>query len=333
VPLGLVLLALALLALGAALLIGGAELFADSAAGAARRLGTSTFAVGLLLAGAEPEELATTVTATLRDRPGLAAGDAIGANVTLLTLALGLAALLAPVPVGTRVRRYALAAAAAGVLAVLALADATVTRVEGAALVAAYAVGVAWVWRSERGPPVIGELAESAPAEPGTPAETAAPGQAGGHGLPGVLAGLALMTAGVLLAVGGAECLVVALDRSDDAVGLTLLALATSAELLALVAAAARRRSTAVAELAVAGVIGSTAYNATVSLGGAALARPLAGVDVLPAAAAAALLPLALLALARRQGRSAGRLGRPAGLALTAGYAAYAVLLLGTRID
>jgi ketosteroid isomerase-like protein len=38
------------------LLVGGAELFAENAGAAGRRLGISGFAVGLLLAGAEPEE-------------------------------------------------------------------------------------------------------------------------------------------------------------------------------------------------------------------------------------------------------------------------------------
>ena len=80
--------------------VGGAELFVENAAGAARRLGVTVVAVGVLLAGAEPEELLTAVLAALRDRPGLAVGDAIGANVTMLTACLGLAALVRPLPAG-----------------------------------------------------------------------------------------------------------------------------------------------------------------------------------------------------------------------------------------
>jgi len=90
----------ALLAVSAVLLVAGAELFVDNAAGAARRLGVTVFAVGLLLAGAEPEEMLTGIPASLAHRPGLAVGDALGANITMLTLTLGLAAVIRPVPFG-----------------------------------------------------------------------------------------------------------------------------------------------------------------------------------------------------------------------------------------
>ena len=149
-----------LLAGAAVLLLGGAELFVENAAGAARRLGVTVIAVGVLLAGAEPEELLTAVIAALRDRPGLAVGDALGANVTMLTACLGLAALIRPLPVGRRVRQYAGMAAVAAALAVLALLDGRVGRVEGALLLSAYAGLVALVWWREREPPALGELAE-----------------------------------------------------------------------------------------------------------------------------------------------------------------------------
>jgi cation:H+ antiporter len=84
---------LLLLLLATGLLVGGAELFVENAAAAARRLGLTLIAVGILLAGAEPEELITGVLASGAGHPGLAAGDALGANVTMLTATLGLAAL------------------------------------------------------------------------------------------------------------------------------------------------------------------------------------------------------------------------------------------------
>src|SRR3972149_4203776 len=76
----------------------GAELFVDHAAAAGRRLGLTGLAVGLLLAGAEPEGLVTAVVAALGGRGGIAAGDAVGANVTMLTVVMGLAALIGRVP-------------------------------------------------------------------------------------------------------------------------------------------------------------------------------------------------------------------------------------------
>lgn len=41
-------------------------------------------AVGLLLAGAEPEEMITAGIAAVRGQGGIAAGAAIGANITML---------------------------------------------------------------------------------------------------------------------------------------------------------------------------------------------------------------------------------------------------------
>ena len=149
-----------LLVLATVLLVAGAELFVENAAAASKRLGVTVLAVGLLLAGAEPEELLTGVLASGSGHPGLAAGDALGANVTMLTATLGLAALFRPVPVGHRVRVYGVLSSVAGLLAVLAVLGGHVSRLEGGLLVLAYVVLVAVIWRRERQPPSIGELAE-----------------------------------------------------------------------------------------------------------------------------------------------------------------------------
>ncbi len=300
---------LGLLAVSAVLLIAGAELFTENVGAAARRLGITVFGAAFLLAGAEPEEMITAVIASGRHRPELAAGDAVGANLTMLTLVLGLAALARPLPFGGRVRGYAVWSALAGGLSALALAGGIVGRREGGMLVAAYLAGVALLWLRERKPPAIGEIAgasgESRPAV---------------LGLALALGGVALMAAGGWLAVGGAGRVVRALSLTDSAVGLTLLALATTAELFALAWAAMRR---GVSEIAVAGVVGSVAYNATATLGVAALVRPLAAGGILTPAIAAAALPLALLLVT-----PGGRVNRKTGAVLVAGYGAWVTAVL-----
>jgi len=310
--------------------VAGAELFVENAAAAARRLGVTVFAVGLLLAGAEPEELLTAVVAALQGHPSLAAGDAVGANITMLTATLGLAALARPLPFGRRVRSYAVLSAAAGLLALAALAGGRVSRIEGGLLLLGYAALVGGVWRAERQPPALGELAELAEAGTGedvTREGRAAAGRAAEGGEPDrpplaglllALAGVGIMLLGGNAAVAGATRVVTALGQTDTAIGLTLLALATTAELFALVWSAARR---GVSEIAVAGVVGSAAYNATATLGAAALARPLSVSGLTVPAAVAAGLPLAVVALAWRD----QRLGRVAGALLCAGYAAFVV--------
>jgi hypothetical protein len=94
---------------GVAAIVWGAEAFAEHLGPAAVALRVSTFALALLLAGAEREELATGVAASLRHAPAVAFGDVIGANVAMCLVALGVGAVVAPLPFGRLVRRYGLA--------------------------------------------------------------------------------------------------------------------------------------------------------------------------------------------------------------------------------
>lgn len=280
--------------------------------------------MALLVAGAEPEELITAAFASARHHPGIAVGDAVGANVTMLTLVFGITAFLASLPVGGRVRAYAAGAAAAGALAAGLISTGHLERPAGALLAGVYISGVAIIWRAERHPPMIGEVAEAMDATPtkhSDPPNASASTERRTLALVLVLAGVGLMALGGRLAVDGAEKVVENFGVSDSAVGLTLVALATTAELFALAWAALRR---GVAEIAVAGVIGSAAYNATATLGVAALVHPLSTDGVIGPAWLAAGLPLVVVATGgRRQ-----QLGRLAGSGLLAIYAAYLIAVL-----
>jgi cation:H+ antiporter len=310
---GLVLAAVLIVA-GAALLTAGAEAFAEHVGVAASGLGVSVLALGILLAGAEPEEALTAMVASGQGHPALAAGDAIGANLVILTLTLGLAAVVGRLPVSRRAMEYGVSAAVLGAVAVLLLWNGVLSRPEGAVLVLLYVGGVIWVWRREHEPPRIGELSELD--EQDADAST-------GRALLLVLAGLLGMVAGGYLAVRGSERLVDVLGIRESAIGLTVLALATSAEMIALVWAARRRGLT---EVVVAGSVGAVAYNATVTLGLAALVSPL-GLgrhnQVQQVGLLTAVLPLVLLI-----GRRTGVLPRTVGVLLVAGYLAAVVLLL-----
>lgn len=302
-----------LLVLGAVLLTVGAEAFAEHVTAAASKLGVSVLALGVLLAGAEPEEAVTAMLASGQGHPALAAGDAIGANLVILTLTVGLAALFTRLPIGRRVMEYAVAAAAAGALTVLFLWNGVMTRLEGGLLVLVYVAGVVWVWRREKQPPMIGELAELS--DGALPSKGADEYDEPSRSVLLVLLGLLGMIAGGFLAVRGAEGLVDVFDVSESVIGLTVLALATSAEMIALVWAAHRR---GVSEVVVAGVVGAVAYNATMSIGLGALVSPLAigaGSSVITIASVTAVLPLLLFA-----GRRTGRFPRALGLILVVAY-------------
>ena len=302
---------------GLGAIVWGAEQFAEHLARASARLGVSVFALALLLAGAEPEELATAVTATLRGAPAIAFGDVVGANVTICLVALGVAALLAPVPFSARVVRYGLLGLPVGAASVAFAWDGRVGRVEGVVLVLLYVAYVATIWILEREPPALGETAELDEARDSEPAGRI------GKELAMVLAGLAAMVVGATLLVDGVRDLVDA-EADQARVSLTIVGFATGFELVVLAWSSARRGiSTAV----VAGVVGSYAYNATMTLGAAAAVRPLRVTDAtqlhLPMLAMlAALVGVLALAVPRRELRLRH------GVVLLAAYPVYIVLVL-----
>jgi len=113
---------------GVALIVWGAEAFAEHLGAASVRLGVSTFALALLLAGAEPEELATVVVASLPGSPGIAVGDVIGANVAICLVALGVGAVIAPLPFRASVMRCAIPGVPLGAIAAWIAWDGAVPR-------------------------------------------------------------------------------------------------------------------------------------------------------------------------------------------------------------
>ncbi len=311
---GVVVDVVALLA-GVAIIVWGAETFAEHLASAAARLGVTSFALALLLAGAEPEELATAVAATVRDSPAIAFGDVIGANAAICLVALGVGAVVAPLPFGTRVRRYALFGMPVGAVSVLAAWDGRVGRAEGAALGALYAVYVAAIWIVERRPPALGETAELD--------EAREPSRRVGPEFLLVLAGLAAMVVGASLLVERVRGLAHA-DDSQARLSLTIVGFATAFELVVLAWSAARR---GISEAVVAAVVGSFAYNATMTLGAAALVRPLhiadAGHIRWPAVAMLAALAMPIVLAQRDQ-----QLARHSGVILLATYPVFVLIAL-----
>jgi cation:H+ antiporter len=158
-----------------------------------------------------------------------------------------------------------------GVIGVWFAWDGNVSRPEGAILVALYVLYVSLIWMMERQPPALGEVRELAEAQ-----EHHLESNRVGRDLVFVLLGVAAMA-------GGASLLVEAVRRishiesTQTKLGLTVVGFATGFELVVLAWSAARRGAS---EVVVAGVVGSFAYNITMTLGAAALARPLALKDV-----------------------------------------------------
>jgi cation:H+ antiporter len=293
---------------GAALIVGSAELFAEHLGAAAARLGVTTFALALLLAGAEPEELATTVTGSLRHVPAVAFGDVIGANIAVCLVALGVGALVAPLPFGAKVRPYALLGLPIAALSVAIAWDGHVGRSGGIVLVGAYVAYVASIWVRERRPPTLGETGE-------VEVDAADRGAHSARDVTFVLGGLVGMIGGAVLLVEGLRGITDVQATQTD-LSLTLIGFATAFELVVLAWSSARRGIT---EAAVAAVVGSFAYNATMSLGVAALARPLRVADA-GSLHVPLLLMFAAFALVLLLALPPGRLTRGRGALLVATY-------------
>ncbi len=265
-----------LIILGVALVVWGAEAFAEHLGAAAVRLRVSSFALALLLAGAEPEELATAVAASLKELPAIAFGDVVGANIAICLVALGVGAWIAPLPFSKRVMAYALVGVPIAVIATGFIWNGEISRLEGLFLIGLYVLYVAIIWWVERKPPALGETAEL---EEGS--EEFATEQANGM-RQRVSQEVWVVVAGVLAMVAGSILIVEAvrqisqIETTQIKLALSLVGFATAFELVILAWSTARR---GVTEAAVAGVVGSFTYNVTMTLGVAAIARPLTIVD------------------------------------------------------
>lgn len=308
---------LGVIVIGTAAIVWGAEVFAEHLADASKRLGVTAFALALLLAGAEPEELATVVTASARGVDGVAFGDVIGANAAIVTIALGTGAFITVLPFGQSIRRYALGGLATGLLAAGMIWDGAVSRLEGLALVAAYVVFVGAIWVLERRPPSLGEAAElDEPID--------ASGRVG-RDLGYVVVGLVALTVGSMALVEGVRRLT-DVEATQTRLGLTIVGLATAFELVVLAFSASRHGIT---DAVVAGVIGSYAYNMTMSLGVGAIVAPI-GINDASLLHPPTIVMLGLLAVVILLASRHGSLGRRESIVLVAGYPLFLIIVAST---
>lgn len=87
---------------GLAGLVFGGDWFVDGASGVASALGVSDAVIGLTIvaAGTSLPELATSITAAVKGKPGIALGNVIGSNIFNIFFVLGIAGTVRPLPFG-----------------------------------------------------------------------------------------------------------------------------------------------------------------------------------------------------------------------------------------
>jgi cation:H+ antiporter len=263
---------LAILVLGANLLVRGASKFALS-------FGISPLVVGLTVVamGTSAPEVAVSVGAALDGRTDIAIGNVVGSNVLNVLFILGLSALIVPLAVNVQIIRQEVPIMIGASVLLLALSvDGAISFRDGAllfALLIAYTVFVVRQSRLETQNAKAEYEIEVRPAEPGS-WDAAWPAQ------------LALIAAGLACLVIGADWLVTAsvafaraLGVSDVVIGLTIVAAGTSMPEIATSVTAAIKGER---DIAVGNVVGSNIFNILGCLGLSGLVAGASGLQVAP---------------------------------------------------
>jgi cation:H+ antiporter len=256
-------------------LILGAELLIRGGSRLAGRLGIRPIVIGLTVVsiGTSMPELAIGVVAATEGSASLAVGNIAGTNVVNLLLILGLSALIRPLSMQMRTLRFDLPMMSVAALLLWALAfHGTLTRLDGLILLLcaiAYTAVVVHTSRRESQDVAAEFSAAYADEDSGT-------GRRSGAGP--VARHAALMVAGIGIIVVGAEWLVdgaVGMARefgvSDALIGLTIVAIGTSApELVTTLVSTVRGER----DIALGNLLGSGVYNIALVLGITCLAAP-----------------------------------------------------------
>ena len=137
----------ALAAVGIAGVLAGAWLLVYSGTYIASAFGISDAVIGLTIiaVGTSLPELVTSVVAAMKRKPDIAVGNVVGSNIFNALFVLGIASLVAPIPVLGMLTEMAIMVMLSAVLVPFVARKGKVTRLQGAILLAAYALFVASV--------------------------------------------------------------------------------------------------------------------------------------------------------------------------------------------
>ena len=320
---------LAILIIGFALLVKGADLFVDGASGIAKKFGISELIIGLTIVamGTSAPEAAVSIAAAAKGSAGISIGNVIGSNIMNIFIILGVVAAIVPLKIERSTVRYEMPfTIIVTVLFVLMGRDGLITRLDGAILWAGLLLYIAYLLRQAKQKPAEAPTQAETGAASAATAELAAevPAEA-----PSIwklialtIAGLAVILVSSDYAVDAAVALAKIFNISDRVIGLTIVALGTSLpELVTSVTAALRGN----ADLAVGNVVGSCIFNLLFVLGTSALILPILCAPNFLSDAYVAVGATVLLLIF---GYTQMKIARWEGALLVACYAAYAYIAL-----
>lgn len=259
--------------LGLVLLAGGGEILVRGAVSIARVAGMTPAVVGLTVVamGTSLPELVVSLIAGLGGSPDLAVGNVVGSNIVNIGFVLGVAALLVRLPIaGTIVRlEWPFMFVASAVMVLLAR-DGWIDRLEGAFAVLGLALFTLYMIQLARGQ--VAETEQQALAAEVRALDLGERLRSLTVPVLAVLAGIGLLVAGGKALVDGAVVLARYAGWSERTIGLTVVAMGTSAPEVATSVIAAFRRHT---DVAIANVLGSNLFNILGILGMVSLVRPI----------------------------------------------------------
>ncbi len=301
----------ALLVIGFVLLVKGADVFVDGAAGVAAKFGIPQIIIGLTIVamGTSAPEAAVSITSAIKGSAGITVGNVVGSNILNVMVILGITALIAALPVGESTIRFEMPF----LLVITALfgffgyTNERISFLEGAILWGFFIVYLIYLF-------IMAKKGKSEEEE-----EKKRP-----IWLLLIMAvgGAALVVFGADVAVDAAVKIAQFFGMSDRFIGLTIIALGTSLPELVTSVTAARKGQT---DIAIGNIVGSNIFNILFVCGTTALIIPVVFapsfiIDTIAAFAAALVLWLCVL--------FKKKLGKIGGGILLLMYVAYFVYLL-----
>jgi cation:H+ antiporter len=315
------LLAIAAIFVGLALLFWSADKFVDGATSIATHLGVSTMIIGITIVGfgTSAPEILISVIAVIEGTPDIAIGNALGSNIANIGLILGVTAFITPLPIAKRVLRneFPLLLIATAVMT-WCLLDGGLDIIEGLSLIVLLCLMMWYLVKLHRQYPSAdwGE-SDLTNVEAENTSFLAASGW--------LLISLIILVSSSKLLVWGATEVAHAFGISELIIGLTIVALGTSLPELAASIASIKKGEP---DLAIGNIIGSNLFNSLAVVGIPAVITNfnidrLAVTRDLPVVIVITLL---LYGLSRFPARSQG-LSRLKGIWLLAGFVIYQLYL------
>lgn len=272
--------------LGLATLLGGGDLLLRGSVTVAEAFGMSRLLIGLTVVslGTSAPEMAICLDAAMDGKPEIALGNIVGSNVANVLLILGITSLITPIVVESKIiRREVPIMIGISLFFLLLVSDQTLSVIDGSILLGSMIIFLLWQFRLAQ----LGDQVKEAPTpDPADPEVAKA-----NYGLTAILifGGAAMLWLGAGWLVQGASGLASSLGVSQLVIGLTVVAIGSSAPEIATSILAARR---GYPEMAIGSVLGSNIANLLLVAGGTTL---LAGGIPVPSEALEFDLPVMIL--------------------------------------